>query len=172
VPRDDQTDFSAEAFISSGAWVSHLVLVEACWVLDSVFSLKAAQIATAVEMLLSHESLALQDPEIVLAALTVYRKRPAASPTAWCANWLARQGIAARNFRQVAEQARGYRSPPTSQRRRRSEAGGRHRPGLHRQAAARAPALFVCWLRELAKEKSEARLVDHGDLPSFRLPSA
>jgi len=76
--RDDakQTS-SAEAFISGGAWVSHLVLVETCWVLDSVYALKAAQIATAVDMLLVHESLTLQDPEVVLAALKVYRKRPA-----------------------------------------------------------------------------------------------
>ena len=76
--RDDaKQTASAEAFIGSGAWVSHLVLVEACWVLDSVYELAAAQIATAVEMLLSHESLTLQDPEVVAAALALYRKRAA-----------------------------------------------------------------------------------------------
>lgn len=76
--RDDaKQTASAEAFISAGAWVSHLVLVEACWVLDSVYQLEGAQIATAVRMLLSHENLTLQDPDVVLAALAAYRKRPA-----------------------------------------------------------------------------------------------
>lgn len=76
--RDDAKQAAlAEAFVAKGAWVSHLVLVEACWVLDSVFDREAAQIATAIEMLLSHESLALQEPEVVDAALTLYRKRPA-----------------------------------------------------------------------------------------------
>jgi len=76
--RDDaKQTASAEAFISGGAWVSHLVLVEACWVLDSVYQLEGAQIATAVAMLLSHESLTLQEAEVVTAALADYRKRPA-----------------------------------------------------------------------------------------------
>jgi len=76
--RDDEKQTaSAEAFIRGGAWVSHLVLVEACWVLDSVFELAAPQIATAIAMLLSHESLTLQDPEVVAAALARYRKRSA-----------------------------------------------------------------------------------------------
>lgn len=76
--RDDAKQTAvAEAFVAKGAWVSHLVLVEACWVLDSVFDRRPAQIATAIEMLLSHESLTLQEPEVVDAALTLYRKRPA-----------------------------------------------------------------------------------------------
>jgi predicted nucleic-acid-binding protein len=76
--RDDaKQTASAEAFIAPGAWVSHLVLVEVCWVLDSVYGLAAAQIATAIGMLLSHESLTLQDPEVVVAALALYRKRSA-----------------------------------------------------------------------------------------------
>jgi predicted nucleic-acid-binding protein len=76
--RDDaKQTASAEAFVAVGAWVSHLVLVEVCWVLDSVYALPAARIATAVEMLLSHQSLSLQDPDVVVAALALYRRRSA-----------------------------------------------------------------------------------------------
>lgn len=77
ITRDDaQQTSSAEAFVVRGAWVSHLVLVETTWVLDSVYGLGHAQIAKAVEMLLSHRHLVLQDPDVVQAALAHYRKRP------------------------------------------------------------------------------------------------
>ena len=47
------------------------------WVLESVYALKPAQIATAVEMLLHHKDLTLQDAEAVAAALARFRGRPA-----------------------------------------------------------------------------------------------
>lgn len=77
IARDDaKQTASAERFVDRGAWVSHLVLVETTWVLDSVFGLGRAQIAVAMEMLLNHRELVLQDPDVVLAALEHYRKRP------------------------------------------------------------------------------------------------
>jgi predicted nucleic-acid-binding protein len=77
ITRDDAKQAaSAEAFVSRGAWVSHLVLVETVWVLDSVFELEKAQIPLAVEMLLNHRDLVLQDPDVVQSALASYRKRP------------------------------------------------------------------------------------------------
>ena len=76
--RDDADQVSAaEAFVSRGAWVSHLVLAETFWVLDSVYDLTRAQIATAIEMLLNHRELSLQDADVVTAALDHYRQRPA-----------------------------------------------------------------------------------------------
>ena len=76
--RDDADQVSAaEAFVSRGAWVSHLVLAETFWVLDSVYELTRAQIATAIEMLLNHRELSLQDADVVTAALDHYRRRPA-----------------------------------------------------------------------------------------------
>jgi predicted nucleic-acid-binding protein len=76
--RDDADQVSAaEAFVSRGAWVSHLVLAETFWVLDSVYDLTRVQIATAIEMLLNHRELSLQDAEVVTAALDHYRRRPA-----------------------------------------------------------------------------------------------
>ncbi len=75
--RDDAKQVAAaEAFIATGAWVSHLVLVEAMWVLASVYDLGPAAIATAVEMFLNHRDLSLQDADVVAAALAHFRKRP------------------------------------------------------------------------------------------------
>lgn len=77
ITRDDAKQrAAAETFISGGAWVSHLVLVETVWVLDAVYALPAARIANAIEMLLDHRQLVLQDPEVVSAALAHYRARP------------------------------------------------------------------------------------------------
>ena len=74
--RDDTRQVAvAEAFVRRGAWVSHLVLIEATWVLSTVYDLRPAAIATAVEMFLGHEHLTLQDPETVTAALERYRRR-------------------------------------------------------------------------------------------------
>ena len=66
----------AEAFVAKGAWVSHIVLVEVIGVLDSIFELPHNQLVTAVEMLLNHRDLALQDPAVVAAALARFRRRP------------------------------------------------------------------------------------------------
>jgi predicted nucleic-acid-binding protein len=68
---------SAEAFVAAGAWVSHIVLVEAMWVLASVYDLGPERIATAVEVLLNHRDLTVQDADTVAAALERFRKRPA-----------------------------------------------------------------------------------------------
>ena len=67
---------AAEGFVSPGAWVSHLVLAETSWVLGAVYELGPAEIATAVEMLLNHKDLTLQDADVVTAALGQYRRRP------------------------------------------------------------------------------------------------
>ncbi len=75
--RDDAKQVAAaEAFVVNGAWVSHLALAEAMWVLASVYDLDPAAIATAVEMLLNHKTLVLQDSDVVAAALQHFRKRP------------------------------------------------------------------------------------------------
>ncbi len=54
-----------------------MVLAETAWVLGSVYELGHGEIATVVEMLLSHEHLSLQDAEVVAAALARYREVPA-----------------------------------------------------------------------------------------------
>ncbi len=75
--RDDPKQVkAAENFVSRGAWVSHLVLAETVWVLAAVYELQAAQLAMAVDMLLSHKNLSVQDPEVVSEALKRYRTKP------------------------------------------------------------------------------------------------
>jgi len=77
VVRDDAGQVAAaETFIGNGAWVSHLVLAETVWVLDSVYERSSRQIAAAVEMLLNHRQLSLQDAGVVTAALGRFRSRP------------------------------------------------------------------------------------------------
>ncbi|MFI5396615.1 MAG: PIN domain-containing protein [Candidatus Binatia bacterium] len=77
VTRDDPKQVAAaESFVAKGAWVSHLVLAETLWVLEAVYELNAQRRATAVEMLLNHRSLTLQDPDVVTAALGHFRRKP------------------------------------------------------------------------------------------------
>jgi predicted nucleic-acid-binding protein len=75
--RDDprQSD-AAEKFIGKGAWVSHLALVETLWVLDAVYRRSGEQIASAVEMLMAHSELTLQDADVVAAAHDRFRAQP------------------------------------------------------------------------------------------------
>jgi predicted nucleic-acid-binding protein len=76
--RDDMAQVAAaEAFVEPGAWVSHLVLAETLWVLDAVYERTPAQLATAIDLLLNHKHLTLQEAEVVAAALTSFRARPA-----------------------------------------------------------------------------------------------
>ena len=78
VARDDPKQVAvAEAFVAHGAWVPHLALTEAMRVLSSVYDRAPEAIATAVEMLLNHQQLTLQDSEAVTAAVVSFRKRPA-----------------------------------------------------------------------------------------------
>jgi len=67
----------ADTFIEKGAWVSVLALAEATWVLAAVYGLRAAALVTALEMLLNHKDLTLQDSDVVAAALELFRSRPA-----------------------------------------------------------------------------------------------
>ncbi len=70
-----QTD-AAEAFVEQGAWVSHLVLAETVGVLDAVYERSPAQLAKAVDLLLNHQHLTLQDADVVQSALRQFRARP------------------------------------------------------------------------------------------------
>ena len=77
VTRDDARQVAvAEGFVAPGAWVSCLVLTEAVWVLSAVYELGPTQIATAVQMLLNHKDLTVQDADAVAAALANYRRQP------------------------------------------------------------------------------------------------
>jgi predicted nucleic-acid-binding protein len=77
IARDDVGQVrAAETSVSKGAWVSHLVLAETLWVLESVYDLTREKISTAVEMLLNHQHLTLQDADVVDSALDRFRSHP------------------------------------------------------------------------------------------------
>jgi predicted nucleic-acid-binding protein len=76
--RDDANQaYAADQFVAKGAWVSHLVLAETMWVLESIYLRSAKQLIAALELLLAHETLVLQDADTVSAALTHFRAKPA-----------------------------------------------------------------------------------------------
>jgi predicted nucleic-acid-binding protein len=76
--RDDARQArAADDAIAKGAWVSHLVLAEALWVLDAVYERTPKQLVAALDLLLAHETLVLQDADVVAAAVAQLRARPA-----------------------------------------------------------------------------------------------
>lgn len=78
VTRDDARQLAAaEAFVEKGAWVSQLALAEATWVFSAVYDLKPSAIASAIQMLLNHKDLTLEEPDVITDALEHFRGRPA-----------------------------------------------------------------------------------------------
>jgi predicted nucleic acid-binding protein len=76
--RDDPRQLAAaEAFIEPGAWVSVLALAEAAWVLGSTYDRDPRRISAALQMMLDHKQLFVQDYELVVAALELFHSRPA-----------------------------------------------------------------------------------------------
>ncbi len=76
--RDDARQAAtADAAIAKGAWVSQLVLAEAMWVLDAVYERTPKQLIAALTLLLAHETLVLQEADVVAAALAQLRAKPA-----------------------------------------------------------------------------------------------
>lgn len=78
VVRDDARQLAvAQAFVAGGVWVSHLVLAETVWVLQANYDFDAAALIDALEMLLNHVRLTVQDSDAAAAALVEFRKYPA-----------------------------------------------------------------------------------------------
>src|SRR5262245_63265752 len=78
IVRDDpRQTAAAETFVARGAWVSHVVLVELSWALGAVYDRKPREIAIAIDHLLDHEHVTVQDPEAVRLALATFDRNPA-----------------------------------------------------------------------------------------------
>lgn len=71
---DEQQARSAQEFVSGGAWVSHLVLAETVWVLRALYGRSPEQVADAVDHLLTHDELRMQDADAVKAGLDTFRR--------------------------------------------------------------------------------------------------
>ncbi|MGD0222778.1 MAG: type II toxin-antitoxin system VapC family toxin [Terriglobia bacterium] len=77
IAQDDARQVAAaRRWVEEGVWVSTLALAEALWVLSVVYDRGPAEIALAVETLLNHRDLILQDSDVVAAALVRFRERP------------------------------------------------------------------------------------------------
>jgi len=78
ITRDDARQTAiAQAFVEKGVWVSILALAEATWVLNKAYEQSPSDIAGAVEMLLNHRDVTVQDSDVVAVALELFRTRPA-----------------------------------------------------------------------------------------------
>jgi len=77
ITRDTESQaITADEFIAEGAWVSLLVLAETAWVLRDLYEVAHEQVISAIDMLLQHESLSIEAPDVVASALDHYRRRP------------------------------------------------------------------------------------------------
>jgi predicted nucleic-acid-binding protein len=76
--RDNPAQVEAdEAFVAPGAWASVLVVIETAWVLDTVYDRTPAEVALAIELLLDHQAIVVQDADMVDRAVSAFRKHPA-----------------------------------------------------------------------------------------------
>lgn len=76
--RDDgEQTAAAERFIQTGAVIPHIALVETVWVLDSYYERGRADIARVIDALLDHETLVIQDADVVREALDTFRANKA-----------------------------------------------------------------------------------------------
>ena len=78
IVQDDARQLAlARARAAGGLWISHVVLVEVIWVLDATYGLSRAALVTTLELLLDQPELAIQDPDVVRAAVGQFRQRRA-----------------------------------------------------------------------------------------------
>ncbi len=76
---DARQTAAARQWVEEGVWVSTLALAEAIWVLSGVYGRSSSELASAIETLLDHKDLTLQDADVVVAALMRFRERPSVS---------------------------------------------------------------------------------------------
>lgn len=66
---------AAEAYVSGGVWVSHLVLAETAWVLKTVYRHSPTQILAAISVLVDMDALVIENPDVVKSALEHFGAR-------------------------------------------------------------------------------------------------
>ena len=73
--KDDEAELrAARAFVEEGAWISHLVIAEAIWVLDGSYERSPDEIADAIERLLGNVALTVEEPRVGAAATNSFRR--------------------------------------------------------------------------------------------------
>jgi len=78
---DPVQSVTAASFIRANGpvWVSTMVLVEAYWVLESVYDRKKPQLVEALIRIIDNQDLALEDPEVARAALGLFQAKAKAT---------------------------------------------------------------------------------------------
>jgi predicted nucleic-acid-binding protein len=76
IARDDPKQAAlAQKRAAAGLWVSHVVLLEVAWVLESAYTRSRAEVATALDLLLDHPDITIESPDVVRAAVAQFRAR-------------------------------------------------------------------------------------------------
>ena len=76
ITRDEEAQLAdALSYVAPGAWVSHLVLAEAIWVLSYTYRVPHSQLVGAIEVILEHDQLVVQEPDVARAALKLFCKQ-------------------------------------------------------------------------------------------------
>ena len=72
---------AAKAFIRSNApvWISHVVLVQTIWVLNSVYGCGKPQLIEALKRIIDNKDMAMEEPSVARAALALYESTGKAS---------------------------------------------------------------------------------------------
>lgn len=77
IVRDDaRLVAAAQRYIEGGAWVSHLVLAEVTWVLAAVYDFDRRSLVEAIQILLDHRDVSVEDASVVSAALAAFKAKP------------------------------------------------------------------------------------------------
>lgn len=68
---------AAVAFIQKNrpVWISHAVLMETVWVLESVYNQVKPELVEALVRIIDNKDLTLQEPSVVRAALSLYQSK-------------------------------------------------------------------------------------------------
>lgn len=79
VEDDEEQTRHATAFLRSAGrvFVSHVVVVEAAWVLSSAYGLSREQLARALDLVFATDSFSVERPEILNEALAYFRESKA-----------------------------------------------------------------------------------------------
>ncbi len=78
IVADDHSQYlTAQLAVARGAWVQTLVLAEAVSALSSAYEFGPAELILALEMLLQHAQILLEDSDAVRNALAQFRIKPA-----------------------------------------------------------------------------------------------
>lgn len=70
-----QTAAAEHDLATDSGWIAHVVLAETVWVLKSFYERSREEIVAAIRVLLDHDRIAFEDPEVVGVAVDLFGRR-------------------------------------------------------------------------------------------------